>query len=111
MRCYLVDEITPEDMQKLKDRLSEMQIEGGLPGIYKLPVPRGMLNQAREEHFESCGPYYMALEVDEDWIKLEFLVRSGEKIRCSCVGYASNELREHMIGYIDELLLELGVKA
>ncbi|MFO7817388.1 MAG: hypothetical protein ACQES5_10850 [Thermodesulfobacteriota bacterium] len=110
MRCYMVDEVSPEDVGRIEQRLSEMGLQGGLPGIYKLPVPRNMLSDIRTEHFSECGPYYMALETDEGWIKLEFLVRSEEKIRCACVGYASPELRMHMINYMDGLLEELKVK-
>ncbi|MFP4168025.1 MAG: hypothetical protein ACLFSY_04150 [Desulfonatronovibrionaceae bacterium] len=111
MRCYLVDEIRPEDIRKLEDRLSEMQLEGGLPGVYKLPVPERMLSAKRREHADTCAPYYMAMEVEGESIKLEFLVRSEEKMRCQCVGYATPELQAHMMQYIDGLLFELGIKA
>ena len=110
MRCYMVDEVSSEDVRKMEQRLLEMGLQGGLPGIFKLPVPKDMLSDVCMEHFNQCGPYYMALETNEGWIKLEFLVRSEEKIRCACVGYALPELRLHMINYLDSLLEDLKVK-
>ncbi len=111
MLSYLIEDIQSGDMQKLEDRLQEMRLQGGLAGVYKLPVPQAMLNKEQREHQDSCGPFYMALETGEGRVKLEFLVRCEEKIRCSCIGYASPQLRVHMMDYLNGLLEEFKISS
>ena len=51
----------------------------------------------------------MALETEETSVHLELLVRARGRIRCDCLSFASIELRNHMIAYVESQLTELGV--
>lgn len=108
MRSYCVDDITSEQMAHLTESLTAMELGAGIEGLFWLPVPQQMLTETQQEHAEQCGPHCMALEVTEDSLRLELLVRARNMLRCACIGYASPELERHMIDYIDAILTERG---
>jgi len=109
MRSYLIDEIAKADVKKAAAHLEAMELAGGLDGIFWLPLPQELLTEEQKEHAEECGPHCMALECDADWIKLELLVRARNKLRCSCVAYATPAQRAHAMDYLDNMLKELDI--
>ena len=109
MRWYGIDDITEEDTKKLADTLTEMELTSGMDGLFWLPVPAEMLSPVQQEHVESCGPHVMGLEIEENFVRLELLVRARSRMRCECVHYASPELRDSMIVWLENLLAELGI--
>jgi hypothetical protein len=108
MRLYVFEDLTAEDLKKIKDHLDAMELSGSMPGIYWLPLPKAMLSDVQLEHTD-CAPHCMALEIAGDSLRLELLVRARNKLRCECVAYPSPELRAHMLQYMDDMLLELGI--
>jgi len=108
MRLYVVEDLQPEYLTRLKAALDERELAGSVEGIFWLPVPESMLSPEQQEH-ASCGPHAMALEVGPSWLRLELLVRARSTIRCSCIQYAQPELRAHMIDWVDTLLKELDI--
>ncbi|WP_320169806.1 hypothetical protein [Maridesulfovibrio sp.] len=109
MRNYLLDEIYEQDVKKIADALTELDFKGPIEGIFYLPVPDDLLNEEQKEHMDECGPFFMALEVFETSIRVELLIRARNKIRCSCISYASDEQRNHMMNYLDQFITDLGV--
>ncbi len=108
MRLYVIEDIYPEHMERIKSALSERGLTASLDDLYWLPAPQELLNQEQREHTD-CGPHCLALELGPDWLKLELLVRARNRIRCSCIAYAGPRLREHMIDWLDSLLKELDI--
>lgn len=111
MRTYRIDDLTAADMAAVRARLDAMGLGAGVDGLYWLPVPHGMLTPVQAAHSERCGPFCLALEADGDALCMELLVRARGMLRCACIAYASPPLRTHMIGYLDDLLAELGIVA
>lgn len=116
MRCYVIEDLFEADVDKIKKALTEMELQGPLEGIYYLPLPEELLQQEQKDHLGECGPYFMSLEIvegpsemSECQLKLELLTRARNKIRCSCVSYATPDQRRHMIEYIDQFLDEIGI--
>ena len=113
MRTYLIEDIYEDDYAKIVKALDEIKVNGPLEGIYYLPMPEELLVQEQKDHLGECGPYFMALEtvkgISESSLKLELLVRGRNKIRCSCVTYATADQRNHMIEYLDRFIGDLGV--
>jgi len=109
MRSYRIDDLTTEDIAAVRARLNEMDLAAGMDGLYWLPVPQHMLTPVQQAHAESCGPFCLALEVDEDALRMELLVRARGMLRCECIVYAAPGLRAHMIDYLDGLLADLGI--
>ncbi len=109
MRNYLLEDIYKEDLKKITEALKELKFTGGLDGIFYIPVPENLLQDEQKEHLGECGPYFMALEVLENELKLELLVRARNKLRCSCVCYATPEQRNHMLDYLDNFINDLEI--
>ncbi|MDR2488833.1 MAG: hypothetical protein LBD42_05005 [Desulfovibrio sp.] len=109
MRTYTIDQLEEADIAAVNARLLDMELQAGLEGIYWLPVPREMLSSLQQEHLDSCGPYCLAMEVEHNAIHMELLVRGMGRIRCECLAFAPQELRNHMIKYLENLLHELNI--
>ena len=113
MRTYLIEDLVDEDYDKVISAFDDLELKGPLDGIYYLPLPEELLQQEQKDHLGDCGPFFMALEAirhsSGNQIKLELLARARNKIRCSCVTYATSEQRKHMIEYLDQFIEELEV--
>lgn len=109
MRAYLIDELQPEDVNRIAELLTRKGYAGSLEGIFYLPVPEALLSPEQQEHLAECGPFILPLEIGEDWVRLELLVRARSILRCSCVAYAHPALREHMIDSLDALVKDLDI--
>lgn len=109
MRGYHITDLTAEDVGRITERLRAMGLDAGLEGLYWLPVPPSLFSAVQREHLADCGPYVMGLEVNDDSLSLEFLVRARGILRCACVHYAAPELEAHMMRYLDDLLSQLSV--
>ena len=110
MRTYTIDQLEEADIAAINSRLLDMDLQAGLEGVYWLPVPQEMLTPAQKEHFEQCGPYCLALEVGQNAVHMELLVRGMGRISCGCLSFASQALRNHMIAYLEGMLEELQIK-
>ncbi len=109
MRYYLIDELDQGKIDKIKNALDSRQLRGSIEDIYYIPVPNTLLTEEQKAHINECGPYIMALETGDDWLKMELLVRARNKIRCSCITYADPVVREHLMAFVDEFIKELDI--
>ncbi len=91
---------------KLKAYLDELELASSIPDLYWLPVPTELLNQIQLEHQDSCGPYAMALDLSDDRVVLETLVRAQNQLHCACIALAEPELTRHMLDYLNLLLVK-----
>lgn len=109
MRLYVIEDLTAEHITAIREHLNSMELAAGsMPDLFWLPLPHHMLNDVQKEH-EQCGPHCLALELSGDALRMELLVRARGILRCDCVSYASDELRIHMIQYVDDMLTGLGI--
>jgi len=109
MRSYLIDEIAADNMATIEAQLIDKGFKGPLDHIFYIPFPHEMLSDEQQQHFETCGPYTLILETGRNWLKLELLVRSRSKLRCSCIRYCTPEQRQQMIDFLDNFIHELDI--
>ena len=109
MRYFSIDDLRPEEVQSIHARLRDMSLQSDMEGLYWLPVPADLLEPVQREHAAQCGPHVMALDVQENALQMELLVRARNRLRCECVRYATPELQQHMIAWVDQLLRDLGI--
>jgi len=109
MRAYTIDELYSEDVARIEQTLTRKGWTGAIKGIYYMPIAEEFLGPEQREHGSSCGPFFLPLEVGDNWVRLEFLVRSRKILRCSCVAYANPKLREEMINTLDNLIKSLDI--
>jgi hypothetical protein len=106
MRSYQIDEFTPEQIATIIKRFTGKGYASAISQLFQIPLPAELWSPEQKEHADSCGPFYMAIETGRDWVRLEFLVRAQQILRCSCVAYATKEQCEYMMDYLDTTLRE-----
>ncbi|MDD5757736.1 MAG: hypothetical protein PHI06_01490 [Desulfobulbaceae bacterium] len=110
MRQILMNELTNDEIQKAKEFLDATGRVGGVEGLYWLAIPEEMLGGAQLGH-EECGPFSFAVEVGDDFVSFELLVRSESNLHCSCTCYATATQREFLLTTMDRMVSEHGIRA
>ena len=108
MKQYVIDELRPEDHHKIKQYLDKHYGPAELGGIYWLPLTTDVLSDIQQQH-KGCQPFYVAIDLQEDQLALELLVRTKKQIRCACIGYAEERQRDWLIEQVDATFERLGI--
>lgn len=106
---YIRHGITAEQRNNLLALLHTLDYGAGMDGLYWLPLPPEALSPLQGEHAPTCGPYALALEVEKDCLRLEFLVRARNSLRCDCIHPASPEVAAQMQTSLEALLACAGI--
>ena len=110
MKQYVVDELRPGDNQKLKRHLDERFTRGSIGGVYWIPIVADLLTDEQAEHTD-CHPLCFAIDLEPDKLTCELLLRTRNRIRCSCIGYATEAQRNWAVRFIDTIFEELDITA
>jgi hypothetical protein len=111
VRSYVIEELLPEHVRRLCLHLEREGYKGPIEDIYWFELPRELYTEAQHEHAGECGPYVLSLEAGGSWIKLELLVRARNRLRCSCIAYATPQQRARFIDWLDSVLRNLDIPA
>jgi len=108
MKQYRVDELRPEDYEKMEayfnERFGPCQVEG----LYWVPLEEKLLDVVQAAHTD-CQPFYFAVELKPTAISFELLIRSRNRVRCDCIHYANAEQRESIIRFADMMFQTLKI--
>ena len=110
MRQIMVDELTREERDNIDSYLKRTLKPGPLVGLYWMTVPQDLFAEAQQGH-EQCGPFYVAVELEEDTIRFELLIRSQTNLHCSCIAYATPAQRDFVLRFVDTMLEEEHIRA
>lgn len=108
MKQYLIDGLSPYDYERLKKYCDETFGIASLGSIYWVEIDPILLNPMQKSHTE-CQPYYFALELDEQNLSCELLVRIKKSIKCDCMAYADKRQREWLMDKVDAILDTLDI--
>jgi hypothetical protein len=108
MKQYVVDQLRYHDYEKLKGYLDQRFGPAEMGNVFWIPLPTGRLAPVQAEHLE-CQPFFAAIELLEDRLCLELLVRTRQRIRCDCIAYATETQRNDLIRMVDDMLAELEI--
>ncbi len=108
MKQYVVDQLRPADELRVREFLERRYGPPALGAIFWVPLEEGLLSPTQSAH-RDCGPHCAAIELEGGRLSLELLIRSRQRLRCSCIAYASRAQREWLIGEIDAMLEELTI--
>ncbi|NNG01815.1 MAG: hypothetical protein HKM93_20685 [Desulfobacteraceae bacterium] len=108
MKQYVIDELRPEDFEKLKAYLEEHYAGEKMDGLYWLLIGDELLTEVQTSH-NHCKPFYFALELTPDRLSCELLVRSKNQLRCGCIAYANQDQRNWIIRKVDAMVDTLGL--
>jgi hypothetical protein len=73
-----------------------------------VPLDAGVLTEIQSEHSD-CQPFYFAIALEKDRLAIEMLVRTKNRIRCACIGYASNDQRMWIMDVVDAIFEALDI--
>ncbi len=110
MKQYIIDELRLGEYEKIKTYLDKNIGHSKMAGIYQVQLDKNILTDIQAEHKE-CQPFYFAINIKPDLVSCELLIRSGNKIRCNCISYATEAQRNWIIQFIDSILKKLEIIA
>lgn len=110
MRQLLIDELQKPEMERLTASLARCTTPGPIEGLFWLPVPQDLLAKTQLEH-QDCGPFHFAIDLGEDSIRFEMLVRAKATLHCNCTAYATSGQRDFLLNFVDRLLREEDIRA
>ena len=64
MRQFVIDELSILERDNLESFLKRTLSSGPMAGIFWIELPEYLLAEAQRGH-DQCGPYYLAVEIDE----------------------------------------------
>lgn len=108
MKLYVIDEIRVEDYKQIKVFLEKEYGKSEMGGIYWVPVDEALLTALQASH-PSCQPFYVALDLESDRLCCELLIRTKQRVRCDCMGYANQDQRNWIISGIDRVFEKLEI--
>jgi hypothetical protein len=109
MRQYQLDEISKSDIPRVRDYLHEHAQASRLADIWWVDLPEDLLSPEQFAH-QSCRPFRFAVELGENFVRFEFLIRSQQTMRCACLGYATRLQRDFILAFADRLVEELALR-
>jgi len=78
--------------------------------LYWKAIATDLLTEHQASHAQ-CTPHYFAWILEANQLTCELLVRTKARMRCDCMGYATETQRNWMIRQTDAIFDELGLKA
>ena len=108
MKQYVIDEIRLADHPKIKQYLDASYGPAEMGGIYWIPLASEVLTEIQRAHTD-CQPFYFAIELEETRLALELLVRTKNRIRCACIGYASRDQQIWIMEAVDAIFEKLDI--
>jgi hypothetical protein len=109
MRQYILDEIKRQDIPRIRDYLGEHAQSSGLADVWWVDFSEDLLSPDQFQH-RDCAPFRFAVELGDDFVRFEFLVRSQKTLRCSCIDYATRQQRDFILAFADRLVEDLDLK-
>ena len=110
MRQLLIDDLSQEERDNIESYLKRTLKPSLVEGMFWLPVPDDLLGETQHGH-EECGPFYFGIELGENRISFELLIRSESNLHCSCISYASRAQRDFLLKFVDKMLTEEKIRA
>ena len=109
MKQYLIDELRPDEHVKIKKHLDEKYATTVFDGLYWIPIGQTQYSRIQIEHTE-CQPFYVALNLEPNLLACELLVRTQNRVRCACMGYATENQRNWLFRLVDDMFDRLKIK-
>ena len=109
MKQYVIDELRPKDYETIKAYMEENFSSSKVAGIYWIPLDQKILTNVQAGHTD-CHPLCFAVDLEQNQMSFELLVRTINKMRCSCMGYATKKQRNWIIEFADSIFEKLKIK-
>lgn len=108
MKQYVIDELKPDDHERLQSHLKACCGPAELEGVYWLILDKSQYTETQAAH-RDCQPFYAAIRLRQQSIAIEFLIRTRNRIRCDCMAYATAGQIVWLVRSLDDMLGQLGI--
>ena len=109
MKQYVIDQLRPADYEAVKAYLDKNYSSSNVEGIYWIPLEQSIFTELQSEHKE-CQPFYFAVDLEQNFMASELLIRTKNKMRCSCMSYANEKQLNWIIQFTDAIFDRLNIK-
>lgn len=103
MRQIVIDELSPMERDNIDSFLKRTLTRGPMIGLYWIVLPADLYSEAQQGH-EEHGPFYLGVEVENESVRFELLVRSQSNLHCTCIAHASPVQRQFVLDFIDRMV-------
>jgi len=110
MRQIVIDELSPMERDNIDSYLKRSLKQGAMVGLYWLELPPDLHSKPQQGH-EEHGPFFLGVEIDNQSVKFELLVRNQSNLHCSCIAHASSSQRQFVLDFIDKMVQEEMISA
>ncbi len=110
MRQIILDELSPMERDNIDSYLKRMLGKGPMIGLYWLEIPEHLLSETQAEH-NQCAPYYAGVEMENNSVRFELLIRNATNLHCSCTHYATPSQRQYILDFIDTMIEDERIQA
>ena len=108
MRSFVLDEISDSDITKIREYLSENTLSSSLENVFWINIPEDILSDLQNKHID-CQPHVFAVELGNDWVKFEFLIRSSKGMSCTCQAFATEKQVNFIHKTVDSIIDDLNI--
>lgn len=108
MKQYVIDDFRYSDYTKIKNYMDENYRCSEVSDTYWVPIDEDMLSDVQKEHSQ-CKPFYFLVELNAQALTWELLVRTKNKMRCSCMAYATEKQRNWCVDCVDTIFEKLKI--
>jgi len=105
----MLDEIARNDIPRVREYLNQHAVAASLDGIWWVDLQEDLLSPEQFSH-QDCQPFRFAMELGDDFVRFELLIRSRETMRCACIGYATRQQRDFILAFADRLVEDLALR-
>jgi len=109
MKQYVIDQLRPADYEAVKAYLDKNYSSSIVEGIYWIALDQSMLTELQTEHAD-CQPFFFAVDLEQNFMVSELLIRTKNKIRCSCMSYANEKQLNWIVQFVDAIFDRLDIK-
>jgi hypothetical protein len=109
MKSYVIDELRGNDFNRIKDYADAHFTPSGIGGLYWITLDSDILSDNQKTH-QACRPFYFAVEITPERVVCELLVRTNNRVRCSCIRYATENQLNWLTRLIDGVMESLDIK-
>ena len=110
MRQFVIDELSPLERDVIDSYLKRTLKPGPMIGLFWITLPDDLLSAAQQGH-DDCGPFYFGVELEQDRVKFELLLRSNANLHCDCIAHATSAQRQFVLDFIDKMVEEEKIRA
>jgi hypothetical protein len=104
----MLDEIRRGDIPRIREYLNQHAVASGLEDVWWIDLAQDLLSPEQFAH-KDCQTFRFAVELGPSFVRFEFLIRSRQTMRCSCIGYATRAQRDFILAFADRLVEDLAL--